>query len=128
MDGPVIVVITSYSIHYTKLYDELGLTSFLADRGFRYDSYVPKEVKFEDTHSIFKLWRELVFDYGMPFIKYQAITVYHADYSVLKDRYPIKFITANTQKRNRIEKTALLKRKLVRIVKRIRTYWRCKQL
>lgn len=74
---------------------ELKLTSILGGAGFSSTSYVPSTSFFSDTHSIFKCWNELLQQYHSPFLKYQAITLYHANFRILSKNYPIRFISEN---------------------------------
>lgn len=78
---------------------ELGLSRAVLEAGFRIGSHVGDRVRFHDTHGIFTRWKELVFDGGSPFLKVQAITLYHADFACFGGLYPTSLIRRNLFRR-----------------------------
>jgi hypothetical protein len=103
---------------------ELELTSLLQRHGFTFSYYIPEFINFTTTCSIFEKWHELIFRFRCPFLKYQAISLYKADFSVLRKLYPIKYISENIINRfgiqqylNMIDSPLVLLPKLVSRIK-----------
>jgi len=80
---------------YVILNYELRITKMLEDAGYISGRFIPEYVVFNDDLSVFELWDELIFHYHSPFLKYQAISLYKADFFRLKCLYPVDLIKKN---------------------------------
>lgn len=74
---------------------EIGFSRMLLSNGYKLGSYVPENEAFVGTHWIHQRWRELVLEHGSPFLKYQAISIYSADYLVFRRLFPVTMISKN---------------------------------